>query len=562
MRHAPDSPAATAPRSRRSAGPGPRPPFRAPLLLALGVLGPSLAAAGSLRLSDGLPFSDVLIARATHQPRVSADGRYAVYVHDAVVDNAWELWSVPLVGGDPVRLSGLLPASAVVEPFELTADSQTVVYRAPQDSGGAYELYSAPIAGPAGSWVKLNPELVAGGNVLEFALAPGAARVAFIADVETDGIADLWSVPVEGGPATRHRPGFTAVGSTAFPVLAVSPAGERAAFRANFSGPGELWSARLDGVGGVVELNGALPTGGTVQPDFRFSPDGTWVVYRADQEVAGTTELWSVPAADGTPVRLNGALVAGGDVWTFAFSPDGSRVVYAADQEVDERFELWSVPVAGGTAVKLIGPLVAGGDVDAYSYGISPDSSRVVYRADQQVDGQIELWSAPIAGGTAVKLNGALDVGGAILDFTFTPDGSRVVYRGDQQTDGVPELYAVPAVGGPAVRLNDPLGPGGRAYDGYAITPNGEHVVFRVERTAAGPGELYRAPLAGGDDDDERMSGNSIPDGFVLDFSLHPDGLRAIYVADHEVDERHDLYVGDPCLLCDGFEAGDFRRWD
>jgi len=562
MRHAPDSPAATAPRSRRSAGPGPRPPFRAPLLLALGVLGPSLAAAGSLRLSDGLPFSDVLIARATHQPRVSADGRYAVYVHDAVVDNAWELWSVPLVGGDPVRLSGLLPASAVVEPFELTADSQTVVYRAPQDSGGVYELYSAPIAGPAGSWVKLNPELVAGGNVLEFALAPGAARVAFIADVETDGIADLWSVPVEGGPATRHRPGFTAVGSTAFPVLAVSPAGERAAFRANFSGPGELWSARLDGVGGVVELNGALPTGGTVQPDFRFSPDGTWVVYRADQEVAGTTELWSVPADDGMPVRLNGALVAGGNVRTFAFSPDGSRVVYAADQEVDERFELWSVAVAGGTAVKLNGPLVTGGDVDADIYGISPDSTRVVYRADQQADERLELWSVPIAGGTAVKLNGALDAGGNIGQFAFTHDSSRVVYHGDQQTDGVHELYAVPVGGGAAVRLNDPLVAGGGVGWDFEITPDGESVVYRAALAVEGQIELFRAPLAGGDDDDERMSGSSGPASDVDCFRLHPDGFRAIYVADEDLDERHDLYVGDPCLLCDGFEAGDFRRWD
>lgn len=561
MRPAPDA-AATAPRRRRPFAATRRLRRRTLPVLALLASGPTIAAAGSLRLSEGLPFSDVQLNFPTHLPRVSADGLYAVYVHDAVVDRAYELWSVPLVGGDPVRLSGLLPASATVDHFELAADSQAVVYLAPQESSGVYELYSVPIEGPEGAWVKLNPELVAGGDVSEFALAPGAARVAFIADVETDGIADLWSVPVEGGTATRHRPTFTAVGSTALPDLAVSPAGERAAFRANFSGPAELWSARLDGVGGVVKLNGALAPGGTVQPHFRFSPDGTRVVYSADQEEAGMTELWSVPAADGTPVRLNGALVAGGGVRTFAFSPDGSRVVYAADQEVDERFELWSVPVAGGTAVKLNGPLVAGGDVDAYSYGISPDSTRVVYRADQQVDERIDLWSAPIAGGAAVKLNGALAVGGAILDFTFTPDGSRVVYRGDQQTDGAFELYAVPAGGGAAVRLNDPLVAGGRVLPGYEVTPDGEFVVYLADLAIAGRVELFRAPIVGGDADDERMSGDIVAGGDVRWLRLHPDGFRVLYVADQEVDERFDLYVGDPCLLCDGFEAGDFRRWN
>jgi len=562
MYHAPATPKAISPRHPRRTGSDGRPRLRLPLLLALLVAAPAPATAGSLRLSEGLPFSDV--ASGPSSVRVSADGLYAVYVHDAVVDNAHELWSVPLVGGEPVRLSGLLPAAATVGHFELAADSQAVVYLAPQDSTGVYELYSVPVAGPEGAWVKLNPELVAGGDVLEFALAPGAARVALIADVETDGIADLWSVPVEGGTATRHRPTFTVLGSTAYEQnLQVSPDGSRAAFLANFSagGPPELWSARLDGVGGVVELSGTLAPGSPVQPDFAFSPDGARVVYRAAQEVAGRVELYSIPSADGTPVKLNGALIAEGDVMMFRISPDSSRVLYVADQEVDERFELWSVPIAGGSAVKLNGPLVAGGDLGMRPYGISPDSSRVLYLADQEADERFELWSVPIAGGSAVKLNGALAVEGDILEFAFTPDGSQVVYRGDQQTDGAFELYAVPAGGGAAVRVNDPLGPGGRVYDRFAISPDGSHVVFRSQATG-GPGELFRAPLSGGDDDDQRLSGDSIPEGFVDAAWLHPDGVRVIYVADHEVDQRDDLYVGDPCLLCDGFEAGDFRRWD
>ena len=68
-------------------------------------------------------------------------------------------------------------------------------------------------------------------------------------------------------------------------------------------------------------------------------------------------------AAD--PIKINGPLVAGGDVSTSSlqFSPDSSRVLYYADQDTNDVFEIYSVASGGGTPVKLNGPLVAGGDV-------------------------------------------------------------------------------------------------------------------------------------------------------------------------------------------------------
>ena len=110
----------------------------------------------------------------------------------------------------------------------------------------------------------------------------------------------------------------------------------------------------------------------------------------------------------------------------FVVSPDGTRVVYSADQNTDDVVELYSVPIAGGTAVKLNPALVAGGDV--FNRAVSPDGSRVVYSADQQTDGIIELYSVPITGGTAIKLNGTLVAGGGVgPTFRISPDGSRVV---------------------------------------------------------------------------------------------------------------------------------------
>lgn len=66
-------------------------------------------------------------------------------------------------------------------------------------------------------------------------------------------------------------------------------------------------------------------------------------------------------------VKLNATLVTGGNVWSFSLSPDSSHVVYLADEATVNVTELYSVPIGGGTAVKLSGAIVAGGLVSPYS---------------------------------------------------------------------------------------------------------------------------------------------------------------------------------------------------
>jgi len=59
--------------------------------------------------------------------------------------------------------------------------------------------------------------------------------------------------------------------------------------------------------------------------------------------------------------------------------------------------------------------------------------------------------SGPAAAQTIfpLKLNGGLVIGGSVQDFQISPDGSRVVYRADQDTVSARELYSVPIAGGP-----------------------------------------------------------------------------------------------------------------
>ena len=158
-------------------------------------------------------------------------------------------------------------------------------------------------------------------------------------------------------------------------------------------------------------------------------------------------ELYSVPLGGGTVTKLNDPLVPAGMYLLFLISPDSSRVVYRADQQTDEVYELYSVPLGGGTVTKLNDPLVAGGNVWS-DFLISPDSSRVIYRADQQTDEVMELYSVPLAGGTVTKLNDPLVAGGDVrLTFSsvLTAAGlyTGLIRRRMMFLNSIPYLLAV-----------------------------------------------------------------------------------------------------------------------
>src|SRR5207244_4314495 len=151
---------------------------------------------------------------------------------------------------------------------------------------------------------------------------------------------------------------------------------------------------------------------------FRISPDSSRVVYVADAEVDGVAELYSVPL-DGSaaPVKLNGALVSGGDVRStcggYAISPDSTSVAYRAHEPQHERFA---------------------------PFAITSDSTRVVYMADAEIDGQPELFATPIDGSAAPT---RLGLPRGFGDYTLCPDGTALVFRTSSFPRGIAQLYFV-----------------------------------------------------------------------------------------------------------------------
>src|SRR5262249_53342201 len=131
-----------------------------------------------------------------------------------------------------------------------------------------------------------------------------------------------------------------------------------------------------------------------------MSPDGSRLAFVGELDTGPATEATAFSVlTDGSypPVQLGqlDGLLPHGDVLNFVVTPDDSRALYLADQDVAGRFKLYSVRVDGSQApLKLNLPLPAGGNVEVSTvpaFFVSPDSQRVVYRADQLTNGVDEL---------------------------------------------------------------------------------------------------------------------------------------------------------------------------
>jgi len=523
----------------------------------------ALAGGGPTQLNPPL-LSGRDVAAGYH---VATDSSRVVYLGDLAFDETVEVHSVPLAGGTTTKLNPALAPSLVtvgdVEDLRLSADRRWVVYRAtqdhPEDPGlyrvalphgpslridglarverfelspdssrvvfagdGSSRLHVAALAG--GAPILLDPAFPPDLELVSLAISPDSSRVVFVADAGGDGDHQLFSVPLAGGPTVQLDAGsggldFDFVDQAFVPALAIAPDSSRVVYRADADTPGvfELYSVPLAG-GPATRLHPALAAPRRIQ-HFQLSPDASRVVYRGDVDQTGVDELYSVPLAGGAATRLNPALVAGGEVQGQAvISADSSRVVYRADQEVDEVVELYSVPLAGGTALELNAPLVAGGDVfvqwtpEGGGLLLSPDGSRVVYLADQEVDEQIELYVVPIDGSAApLELSGPLIVSGDVgiattelpyLGFHFlapriSPDGLWVVYLADQEVDERFDLYAVPLAGGPGQRISALLPPGEALAFDFTISSDSTRVLYRAGFEHTKGARFHAAPLDG-----------------------------------------------------------------
>lgn len=523
-----------------------------PLLILLLVRSMAEAQTAPLRLSEPTAWDGTINWFGSPW---SADGEWLVFSHDATVEGAFELWSVRRAGGEPIRLTHPLPAGIFPAEAAISPDSARVVYLIDQETTTVKELWSVPIGGPSAAAVKLHPTPVAGGDALEpWAFTPDGSRVVFRGDLAVDGTTELWSAPVDGpaGALVRLNPDAVAGGSVTSFVL--SPDGTYVVFRGDLEVDErfELWSVPVEGPASAAQKLHATPIGnGDVFDDFRISADSERVIFRGDLPVDELNELWSAPL-DGAEaaVKLNPVATPGGDVFLFDLPPAGERLVFRADLSTDNTIELWSVPLAGPAtdAVKLNPAPVAGGEAN-YRPGFTPDGSRVLFAADLLVNGVDELWSVPVAGPAeaAIRLNPTPVAGGRVANSAWrvSPDGAHVIFLGDLAVFNRFELWiaAVDGETGSAVAISGAVTAGGNV-SGFAITPDSQRVLFDGDLSSDGRRQLYSARL---DDPSSRLRLTTLQqaDSNVGLYQIDAASESVYLLLDHPVDEQPQLHRAD-----------------
>lgn len=351
------------------------------------------------------------------------------------------------------------------------------------------------------------------------------------------------------GSSAQLNPPLVATGTIA--AFDIDETGQRVVYLADQATAGkfELFVVELANPGTSRRLNGNLGVDSDVI-EFQISPDGTEVIYSADQDTAGKREIYLASlTSSAAAAKLNSAMIADGDVGVdIAFSPDGSKVLYAADQEMNGLFELYLVDTAvPGVSTKVNQPFPANSTLRS-GMKFSADSNWIAYAADPDTLGISELYVVATANpGTATKVNPPLTGNADICRWDFSPDSTHIAYCADQDVDTVQELYLVDMSAlGISMKVNPPIDTNRDVEAGFRFSTNSNFLVYRADQDEDDLRELYRVMLSAPGVSEKINS--PMPEyspgvtGDVFSFQIRDDDLAVSYRADQETNGVVELY--------------------
>lgn len=483
---------------------------------------------------------------------------------------------------------------------------QTVVFVALDPASQRRHLFTASDEGSA--LTQLTPAFAnANGDVWSISVSPDRQTVAYAADADTDGLIDLYVIPVSGGTPAKVSSGFPV--NTFIQQITWAPDSSEVAYVANPQGRAprgfrhnEVFLADRDGsnsrkingsVGSppvvavqnikwspdsrylaqtvysldpfftVIGINtfdsdAGAPNSTRITPTldwrnseridsgFQWSPDSSRIAYRSSNAVAGRIELYTVLPNGSSNTRVSAPLGSGRNVDAFSWSPAGNAIVYLADQLVDNRFDIFAIDIDGANNRRLN----TGGNLNSglfYSFEWSPDGSQIAFALDQDVAGQTEAYAVNVDGSGTQKLNPPLAAGEFAVDPHWSPDGRKVAYRSAQGGSSVAELYAVNADGTANINVSSSAMPGGNVAEAV-WSPDGNFIAY-IASNPSNSRDLFVSAADGTSGD--RLNNELGPDEDVVFFSYRwsTDSSRVVFEDEFDdffTSERLDLWAGTP----------------
>ncbi|MBM3790774.1 MAG: hypothetical protein FJW35_10570, partial [Acidobacteria bacterium] len=417
------------------------------------------------------PFRVTMAAGWEGEPAISPDGSRVLYTSDA--GGNLDVYWVDIRGGDPVQITD---DDAVDKDPSWFPDGSNIAFAS--DRGGAWSIWKVSQSGGGATLLvpgAEHPAISPDGSRLAFAAVPGAGQhtrigVAPLADPaeirmlthDGDGLwdhthpawspdgrsvtygcrHDLWTVPVEGGPAHRLT---TDAEPESEPVY--SPNGRYIYFSSERDGVPALW--RVPAKGGRAER---ITTSSVPESHPSISKDCRRLAYSSGGPLHHITLLDRQSGKETVLSDLESDIMA-------AIAPDNSRIVFPS-QRHDTDINLWMQLLENGAPVGSPRRLTDHEGVASYPC-FSPDGQWIAY---YRVLGEARnIWIIPSSGGLPQQFTGtaATDVHPA-----WSNNGSAIAFVSDRE--GGYQVWAA------AIENGRPAGNPRRLTDGETI-PGSPH---------------------------------------------------------------------------------------
>jgi Tol biopolymer transport system component len=355
-------------------------------------------------------------------PQFSPDGEKIAFVRRVANSAQAELCLVPALGGNitPLVSGASLPAwspdgSRLAFVLQKQGEADALATSAADGSDLRVILKSDDVYPFFGS-MSWSPD----GGLLAISRSRGGVN------------RDIWTVPSQGGTATRLTKDQQGILSD-MPVF--TPDGIGVVHLSNRGGASNLWWQPLQDKPPVQLTTGP-------GPDTYPSIARNGTIAFLNSRSRDTVLVYSL--SDGTSTTL---LSDASRLWAPAFSPDGKGIAYSRGQP-DGSWHIWMVSVDGTSARQ-----VTSGKVPEIYPRFAPDGTAIYFNTWGTEP--LSIWSVPSKGGPAKPAT----TSGAFSDAygDISPDGQSVVFT--RTENKVSHIYVAPTDGrGEPRRVNE--GPG------------------------------------------------------------------------------------------------------
>ncbi len=222
-------------------------------------------------------------------------------------------------------------------------------------------------------------------------------------------------------------------------------------------------------------------------------------------------------------------------------------LVYFSVEVEDSRFELLGTDPLTGQLTRVSDTVSANSAL--HPIGLSPDQSRIAYRADKDNDGFDELYANLADGTQEVQLSNRLEtnainsVNPDRVNWQWFSDSNRIVFRSDPDNDDIFEIQTILSDGTALAEASGDLSVTCVDINCWQLSDDANYLTFKTEslnETSQVSQNLYSAQADG--------SGLTVvnqtldPDSRIIDWQFSPDGSLVAYISEN-IGQTKQLYL-------------------